>query len=163
MNVLQNIQENLPLIIAAIALVGIQYFMRRRRGPGAKQQEIVQNLLGEARLNLRLTEVFTFDYKAKRFITTTWRIYKNGLDYLPQKLQEQVNNAFMMTEDFNGQIAAAKKNKSTIYMSNINMDKLKGLLESCKEGLEQWLLLKVGSKDPPLKAPGMFDDLLGKR
>ena len=162
MNFINNVEANFPLILAAIALLAFQYFMRRRRGPGASQQETVQNLLIETKLNVRIAEVYTFDYRTRKFVTTTWRLRKNKLDFLGEPLQESVNNAFAMAEDFNKQISAAKKNKSTVYMASVNMDKLKVLLASCQEGLEQWLLKKVGSKNPPLKMPGMFDDLLGK-
>jgi hypothetical protein len=160
---MDNITANLPFILGAIALVAFQYFMRRRRGPGANQQEVVQNLLSEVRLDIRLIDVFTFQYKAKPFMTTAWQLNKNKLDFLPQTVQENVSNAFVMVEDINQQIAAAKKYKSTAYMASIHVDKLKVLLTGCQQGLEQWLLLKVGSKNPPEKVPGMFDDLLGKR
>ena len=159
----KDIGANLPFIIGAIALVAIQYFLRKRRGPEANQQEIVQNLLAEVRLDLRLAEVFSFQYQAKRFMTTTWQLNKNKLDFLGKALEASMSNAFTMAEDYNQQIAAAKKYKSTSYIASVNMDKLKGLLAVCQEGLEQWLVLKVGSKDPPLRTPGVFDDLLGKR
>lgn len=158
-----DIWGNLPFILGAIALIIIQYFLRRRRGPGASQLEIVQNLLAEVRLDLRLAEVFDFSSRAKRFMTTTWQLHKNKLDFLEQPLQKSVSEAFLMAEDFNQQIDSAKKYKSTSYIASINIDKLKGLLAACQQGLEQWLLLKVGTKNPPEKVPGMFDDLLGKR
>ncbi len=159
----KDIGANLPFIIGAIALVAIQYFLRKRRGPEANQQEIVQNLLGEVRLDIRLAEIFSFQYQAKQFLTTTWQLNKNKLDFLDPRLQESVNNAFEMAEDFNQQIAAAKKHKSNAYMASIHMDKLKAALTTCQQGLEQWLLLKVGSKNPPLKEQSMFDNLMGKR
>ncbi|MEK7354740.1 MAG: hypothetical protein AABZ77_09570 [Chloroflexota bacterium] len=159
----KDIGANLPFIIGAIALVVLQFILRKRRPPEANQQDIVQNLLAEVRLDFRLAEVFSFQYQAKRFMTTTWQLNKNKLDFLDPKLQENVNDAFMMAEDFNQQIAAAKKHKSAAYMASIHMDKLKVLLTTSQQGLEQWLLIKVGSKNPPEKAPGMFDDLLGKR
>ncbi len=159
----KDIGANLPFIIGAIALVAIQYFLRKRRGPEATQPDLVQDLLGEVKLDIRLAEIFPFQYQAKQFMTTTWQLNKNKLDFLDPKLQETVNSAFEMAVDFNQQIAAAKKNKSNAYMASIHMDKLKVLLASSQQGLEQWLLLKVGSKNPPLKEPGMFDNLMGKR
>ncbi|MBI2849648.1 MAG: hypothetical protein HYX80_01230 [Chloroflexi bacterium] len=160
---MDNIVANLPFILLAIAMVVLQYFLRKRRGPAGTQQEIVQNLLAEARLDLRMAEVFDFSPRAKRFMTTTWQLNKNKLDFLDKSLQDSVSNAFMMAEDVNQQIAAAKKYKSTSYLVSVDIDKLKGLLSKSQEGLEQWLLLKVGSKNPAVKAPGLFDDLLGKR
>lgn len=155
--------SNLPFIFGVIALVVIQFFLRRRHSPGGTEQEIVQNLLAEVKLDLRLTEVFDFSSRAKRFMTTAWQLNKNKLDFLGKSLQVSVSDAFMMAEDYNQQIAAAKKYKSTSYMVSINMDKLKGLLAASQQGLEQWLVLKVGSKNPPEKVPSVFDDLLGKR
>lgn len=158
-----NFGANLPFIIGVIALVFIQFFLRRKGGSQGTQQEIVQNLLAEARLDLRLAEVFDYNSRAKRFMTTTWQLNKNKLDFLEKSLQVSVSDAFMMAEDYNQQIAAAKKYKSTSYMVSINMDKLKVLLAASQQGLEQWLMLKVGSKNPPEKVPGVLDDLLGKR
>ena len=163
MDFFKNISENLPLIIGAIALVAIQYFIKRRRGPEANHPALVQDLLAEVRLNSRIAEVFTFQIQAKRFITTTWKLNKNKLGFLGKALEANMSDAFTLAEDYNQQIAAAKKFKSTSYMASVNMDKLKVLLAACQEGLEQWLLSKVGSKDPPLRTPGVFDDLLGKR
>ena len=88
---------------------------------------------------------------------------RNKLDFLDKALQTNISDAFMMAEDYNHQIDEARKYKSTSYMANINIDKLNGLLAKCQEGLEQWLLLKTGSRNPVEKMPGMFDDLLGRR
>ena len=101
MNVLNNIQENLPLIIAAIILVVVQNFLKRRRGPAASQPGLVQDLLGEVRYNLGLVNVFSHQYQAKRFVATMWKLDKDKLDFLPQPLQESLSNAFAMVEDFN--------------------------------------------------------------
>src|SRR3989304_10088999 len=120
MNVLNNIQENLPLIIAAIILVVVQNFLKRRRGPAASQPGLVQDLLGEVRYNLGLVNVFSHQYQAKRFVATMWKLDKDKLDFLPQPLQESLSNAFAMVEDFNQQIAVAKKQKSTAYMEGLN-------------------------------------------
>ena len=158
-----NIVANLPFILLAVALVVFQYLMRKRRGTQGPQQDVVQDLLGEVRLDFRLAEIFVFDYRAKQFMTTTWQINKSRLDFLDAKVLESVNGAFEMAVDINRQISEAKKHKSATYMTAIDIEKFKRLLAESQKGLEQWLLLKVGSKNPPLKTPGMFDDLLGRR
>ena len=163
MDVSTNVGENLPFIVGVIALVVFQYILRRRRGPGANQQEVVQNLLAEVKLDIRLAELFAVKMQTKKFMTTTWQLNKNKLDFLDQPLQVSISDAFTMAEDFNGQIAAARKHKTNAYMAGVSMDKLKGLLVSCQQGLEQWLLLKVGSRNPQVKAPGIFDSLMGRR
>lgn len=158
-----NWSETLPLLLGAIALILFQYFIRPKRSPALNQQDLVQNLAAEVRLNLRVAEFFSFEYKARSFLTTTWHLNKNKLDFLDTALQRDISDAFILAEDYNHQIGEARKNKSTSYMANINIDKLKTLLARCQEGLEQWLLLKTGSRNPPEKTPGMFEDLLGKR
>ena len=163
MDFLKNIEANLPLIIGAIALLVLQYFLRKRRGPEANQKDIVQDLAAEVRLDVRLADIFPLDYRAKPFMTTTWQLNKDKLEFLGPKLVETINSTFTMAVDVNHQIAEAKKHKSNAYMSNIDIEKLKKALNAAKEGLEQWLLLKVGSRNPPVKNRGMFDDLLGKR
>lgn len=155
--------QNLPLILGALALIVFQYFVRKKRSPVLNQQELAQNLAAEVRLNQRIAEFFSFEYKARRFLTTTWQLNRNKLDFLDKALQTNISDAFMMAEDYNHQIDEARKYKSTSYMANINIDKLNGLLAKCQEGLEQWLLLKTGSRNPVEKMPGMFDDLLGRR
>lgn len=163
MDIPENIQQNLPFIIGAIALVVFQFIMRKRRGPGGNQQEIVQNLLAEVRLNVRLAELLAVQYQPRKFMMTSWVLSKNQVVFLPSSLQTSLADAFMMAEDFNRQIDAAKKYKSTSYMASVDLEKLKKLFVACQEGLELWLVEKTGTKNPPEKIPGMFDDLLGRR
>ena len=162
MDIFKNLTENLPFIIGAIALVAVQYFLRKRRGPEANQQEMVQNILAEVKLDLRMAEAFSTQWKAGRLMTTSWQLYKDKMDFLPQAVQDSLNKAFALAEDYNQQMAAAKKFKSNSYMSGIDMGKLKPLLAAGQDGLEQWLLLKVGSRNPPVKSPGVLDDLIGR-
>ena len=158
-----NIEGNLPLIVTVIVLVLLQFFFLRKRKPQIMHREIVQSLLSEIRLNLSLVEIFRLHWRAKKFETVSWQMNKNKLDFLGQSLQVVLSDAFMMAEDFNQQIAAAKKHKSTSYMTNVNVDKLKEPLARSKEGLEEWLLAKEGMKEPPPKLPGILDDWLGRR
>ena len=127
-----------------------------------RPQEVTEGLLSEVRLNLRLAEIFTFSHRARKFMTTTWQINKNKLDFLDQSLQITLSDAFTMAEDFNQQISAAKKYKSTSYLASIDVDKLKDKLTKSQEGLEEWLQAKVGTTEPSVKIPGVFDDWLGK-
>ena len=157
-----DIGENIPVIAMVIGLILLQFFLRRRRPQEVTHQGIAQNLLAEVRLNHRIAEAYTLGGKTRKFMTTSWQRYKNKLDFLDQSLQVTLSDAFTMAEDFNQQIAAAKKYKSTSYMASVNVDKLKGPLTKSEEGLGQWLQSKGGTTEPPLTIPGMFDDLLGK-
>lgn len=157
-----DISGNIPIIALVIGLILLQFFLKRRRSPETKPREIAQIMLSEARLNLRLAEVFTFSHRASKFITASWQINKNKLDFLDQSLQVALSDAFMMAEDFNQRIATAKKYKSTSYMAGIDVDKLKRILAKSLEGLEEWLQEETETTEPPLKIPGIFGDWTGK-
>lgn len=158
-----SIEENLPLIALVIALILLQFFLRRRRSPETSQLRIAEVLASEVRVNLRLAEVLADGEQIKRFITTSWTMHKNKVDFFEQALQVNLTDAFTIAEDYNQQVNAAKKFKSVGYIASIDVEKLRDKLTKCKEGIEQWFLAKTGSKEPPPKTPGMFDYLLGGR
>lgn len=158
-----DIGGNVPIILMIIGLILLQFFFMRRRKPERTRQAIVQSLLSEVRLNQALVESAHLRQKPQKFAMAGWHINKSKLDFLQQSLQGTLSDAFGMAEDFNRQIAAAKKYKSASYMVNVNMDKLKEPLAKSRQGLEQWLQLNTGTKEPPLEYPGMFDGLFGRR
>ncbi|MFC1957612.1 hypothetical protein ACFLX0_02225 [Chloroflexota bacterium] len=152
------IAENLPFFAAIIGFILLQFFMRRKHKRGGTQQEIAQNLLAEVRLDLALTEVFRFHWRVKKFETVSWHLNRNKLDFLPQSLRVSITDTFTMAEDFNQQISAARKNKSTSHMASVDVARLKVPLLKSKEGLEQWLMSQTGTKAPPPKYPSVLDD-----
>lgn len=158
-----DISENIPIIALIIGLILLQFFLRRRRSPVTTQTQIVQNLLSEVRLNLRLAEILVSGEQIKRLLTTSWKINRNKIEFLEQSLQVNLTDAFTIAEDFNQQVAASKKYKSLSYIASIDAEKLKDKLTKSKEGLEEWLFSKTGTKEPIQKSPGIFDDLLGRR
>ncbi len=157
------IGENLPVFVIIAGLILLQFFLRRRRKPETTQREIVQNLLAETRLNQAVLEFFSVRQEPKKFVATTWRRNITNLSFLSQPLQAALSESFMMAEDFNQQIDAAKKHKSANYIPSLNVDKLKGLLTKSREGLEEWFVAHTGTKKPPLEYPGVFDGLFGGR
>ncbi|MFC1932990.1 hypothetical protein ACFLXU_05110 [Chloroflexota bacterium] len=157
-----DIGENLPIIAAVIGLILLQLFLRKRK-PETTHQEIVQSLLSEVKLNHALAESYHLQQKPKKFETVSWQRNKNKLDFLSHSLQVVLSDTFMVAEDFNQQIDAAKKYKSASYMVNVNVDKIKGPLAKSKQGLEEWLQRNVGTKEPPPKYPSIMDGLLGGR
>lgn len=154
---------NILFIVLIIGLLFFQFFIRRRRSPAITQQQIVESLLSEVRLNIRLTEVLTLNWQAKKFMTTTWLMNKNKLEFLNQPLQGNLSDAYAIAEDFNQQLGIAKKNKSSGYMASIDLSKLKEKLTKSREGLEEWLFSKTGTKEPEPKYPSMTDFLFGSR
>jgi len=156
-----DIGANVPLIVGVIILILAQFFLRRRRKPATTHKEIAQSLLSEVKLNQALVESFHLRQKPKKFETVSWRMNKTKLDFLDQALQVVLSDAFMIAEDFNQQIEAAKKYKSASYMVNVDTGKLKGPFTKSQQGLEQWLLSTAETKESPPKSPGLFDDFLG--
>ncbi|MFC2071825.1 hypothetical protein ACFLUU_03785 [Chloroflexota bacterium] len=157
-----EIWGNAPLIGIVIVFIFLQFFLRKPK-PEIMEREIVQNLLSEVSLNRALVETFHLRQKPKKLEVVSWQRHKNKLDFLQQPLQVALSDAFSMTEDFNQRVEAAKKFKSASYLVGIDIDKLKEPLAKSNEGLEEWLLRNVGTKDPTPKYPGFFDDLFGRR
>jgi len=159
--------ENLPLILMIAALIALQIFFMRRRNPERTQQELVVNLLGEVKINEVLVETFSLRQKPKKFEVTMWEVNKNRLKFLAKSVQRTLSEAFGMIEDFNQQIDAAKKAsrkaKSASYKVDIDVNELKEPLARSRQGLEQWLLVTIGTKDPPPKYPSIIDYLFGGR
>lgn len=156
------ILNNLPIIAAVIVVLLLQLFFWRPK-PDKTQQDIAQNLLTEVKLNQGLAGIFGLRQKPKKFEVTSWQRNKNRLAFLNESLQTALSDAFDMVEDLNRQIDMAKKHRSTSYMGDLNVDKLKEPLAKSKQGLEEWFLIKIGKKEPPIKYPGIFDTLFGGR
>ncbi|MFC1847462.1 hypothetical protein ACFLW5_01430 [Chloroflexota bacterium] len=157
-----EIGENIPIIVAIIGFILLQFVLKKRK-PETTHQEIAQSLLSEVKLNQALVGSYHLQQKPKKFEAVSWHRNKNKLDFLSHSLQVTLSDTFMVVEDFNQQISAAKKHKSASYMVNVNVDKLKGPLDKSQQGLEEWLLAKAGTKEPPPKYPGMLDGFLGGR
>jgi len=157
-----DFSDNIPVIITIVVLIVMQFFLRRKRSPAMSNLGIVQGLLSETRLNLRLAEVFSYSRPGKKFMTTTWKLYQNKLEFMDQRLRANVSDTFILLEDYNGQISSAKKFKSTSYLSSIDVDRLEELLAETQEGLEQWLSSREGTEEATPKPPGIFGDFTGR-
>lgn len=159
----ENLGDNIIPIIIIVGLILLQVVIGRKRRGERTQQGIIQSLLLEVRVNKALVDTYYQRDKPKAFEVTSWQMYKNKLDFLSQSLQGTLSNAYMIIEDYNQQIKAAKKFKSTSYMVSVETNKLQEPLNKSREGLEQWLLSATGSKEPRQEYRSMFDDLLGRR
>ena len=135
----------------------------RRRKKETTPGEIVQSLLSEVKLNQALAESYHLRQKPRKFEAVSWRRNKGKLDFLSQSLQTILSDTFMLAEDFNQQIEAAKKYKLASYIVNIDVSKIKEPLAKSRQGFEEWLLVNRGTKEPPPKYPGLFDSFFGGR
>ncbi|MDP3879886.1 MAG: hypothetical protein Q8Q07_06250 [Dehalococcoidales bacterium] len=157
-----NIGENAPIILLVIALIFLQIFLRRGLRPRMVPQDIVHGLLSEVRLNLAMAESFNARTKLKKFETVNWQRHQGRVDFLNKSLQANLSDSYTLIGELNQQIAAAKKHKSVNYMATISPDKLKELLSRSRQGLEEWSLANVGTKEPAARPPNIMDDWLGR-
>ena len=91
-----DISDNLPIIISIIVLILLQFFLRRRRSPEINNIGIVQNMISEVRLNLRLADIFSHSKPGKKFMDTSWRLYGSKLDFMGRELQTDISDTFSL-------------------------------------------------------------------
>ena len=118
-----GIGDNLPIVAILIGVILLQFVLRRGRKPEATHREIVQGLLSETRMNQALAGVIHQQQVPRNFMVTSWRKNKTKLGFLEQSLQVVLSDAFMMAEDFNEQVAVAKRYKSASYATGLNTDR----------------------------------------
>jgi hypothetical protein len=159
----ESIGDNIVPILIVLGLILLQVVLGRKRRGEKTKQGIIQSLLLELRVNQALVDTYYQREKPKTFEVTSWQMYKNKLDFISQSLQVALSDAYMIMEDYNQQIKAAKKFKSTSYIVGIDLKKLEEPMNKSREGLEQWLLSATGTKEPRQEFRSMFDDLLGRR
>jgi len=158
-----DIMENLPIILIAVAIIVVQFFLRRRVKPEKTPREIVLSLLGDVGRNLGMVESFSSQSRMSKFMVASWQRNKNRVDFLDQDLQGALSDSFIMADDLNRQIDAARTQKSSIYVATIDVSKLRNPLTKSKEGLEHWLENNFGSKEPPVEYPSLTDFIFGGR
>lgn len=156
-----NVSEILPVIIAIIGVIVLQVFMRKNRNPVSSQQHIIQSLMSDIRINIRLVDILMRGEQIKRFSVTGWKLYKDKIDFLSQPVRTALTEAYEIAEDYNGQVASTRKYSTANYIAGINTGKMKEKLEKSKSGIEEWLMVKTGTSDSAGKT-GFFDGLLGR-
>ena len=158
-----DIGERLPLIVGIIIFILLQFFLKRKQPAERTRLAVVHSLLLEIKQNQQLAEAFRFQWRTRKFVLASWQRNKAKLDFLDSSLQVTLADAFTMVADFNQQIEAAKKYKSTSYMASINVIKLKELLAKNEQGLEQWLASEAATPGTPPKYPSKSGGLFGGR
>jgi len=135
-------------LVPVVAFIVINIFFRKRQEQ-KRQQQVARSLLSEIDYNQKLMETFLFKWQSKKFKTGTWKSNKDKMDYIDQSLHNTLVGAYAIAEEFNGEIEAAKKHKSSSYLAGIQVDRLKEPLAKSKQGLEEWLELNKRAKEMP--------------
>jgi len=143
-----EIGQVLSYLVPVVAFIVINIFFRKHQEQ-KRQQQVVRSLLSEIDYNQKLMETFLFKWQSKKFKTGTWKSNKDKMDYIDQSLHNTLVGAYAIAEEFNGEIEAAKKHKSSSYLAGIQVDRLKEPLAKSKQGLEEWLELNKRAKEMP--------------
>ena len=152
---LGEMSNNLLVILAIVVLLAFNIFFRRRQRERTPL-EVAFSLLSEIHQNQKLVESFQFNLKVRKFKTGSWQRNESKVDFLGQSLQTTLANAFSMAEGFNQDIDAAKKQKSTSYLSGINVDKLKEPLAKSRQELEEWLQANMEKQQQAPRRRGLL-------
>ena len=134
-------------LVPVIIFILFNVFFRKRQEQ-KRRLGVVRSLLSEINYNQKLMEAFLFQWQARKFKTGNWKRNRDKMDYIDQGLHATLAGAYEIAEEFNKEIDAAKKHKSASYMASIQVDRLKEPLAKSKQGLEEWLQLNKGRKEP---------------
>jgi len=143
-----EIGQVLSYLVPVVAFIVFNIFFRKHQEQ-KRQQQVVRSLLSEIDYNRQLMETFLFKWQSKKFKTGTWKSNKDKMNYIDQSLHNTLVGAYAIAEEFNGEIEAAKKHKSSSYLAGIQVDRLKEPLAKSKQGLEEWLELNKRAKEMP--------------
>ena len=134
-------------LVPVIIIILVNIFFRKQQEQ-KRRLEVVRSLLSEINSNQKLVEAFLFQWQAEKFKTGSWKRNRDKMDYIDQGLHTTLASAYEIAEEFNREIEAAKKHKSASYLAGIQIDRLKEPLVKSRQGLEQWLELNKGKKEP---------------
>ena len=137
-------------IIPIVVLIVLSFVLRRRRGGGTEQTpvDIAGSLLFDVRENQKVVGAVGTQMRPKKLKNDSWRRNEAKLDFLDTSLRNTLSETFNLAEDYNMQVDAAKRFKSTSYISVINVDRLKRSLSSSNQGLEEWLRANMEQGGP---------------
>lgn len=148
------------LIIPLIIIIVYTLFFRRRKAEGT-QMEIASSLFFDISENLRIAEGFGFQKRPKKFRTGSWQRNSEKVGFLETSLLSDLDEVFTLAENFNQEIDAAKKQKSNIYLSGVDVHKIEGPLIKSKEGLQQWMKTNMQQAGPDAGRRGCMGGGLG--
>jgi hypothetical protein len=144
----EEIGQVISYLVPVVAFIVFNVIFRKKQQQ-KRQQQVVRSLLSEIDYNQKLMETFLFKWQSKKFKTGTWKSNRDKMDYIDQSLHNTLAGAYEIAEEFNSEIDAAKKHKSSSYLAGIRVDRLKGPLARSRQGLEEWLELNKRAKEMP--------------
>jgi len=145
---LGDIGKILTYLVPAIIIILTNVVFRKQKQK-RERLTVVRKMLSEIDYNQRLIEAFSMQWQTNKFKTGTWKRNKDKMDYIDPGLRYTLANAYETAEEFNRDIDAAKKHKSTSYLGGIRVERLTKPLAESKQRLEEWLELNKDKKKLP--------------
>lgn len=136
-------QIMLPLLIFIIFAM----FMKRRKAEGT-DTEVASSMLMDVQENLKIVEGFGYQKKPKKFRVGSWQRNSAKLGFLEPALLADLTEAFNLADNFNQQIDRAWKQKSDVYLSGIDVHRIKGPFTKSSDGLQEWLKAHIQQAGP---------------
>ena len=140
----------LVILIPVILIVLFNVFFKKRNAEKT-QPEIAMGLLSDVAANQHIAEAFLKKAQIRKFRIESWQRNKEKLDFLDQRLRDELAKTFGMAEEFNRAVDATRKFKSSSYLEGISVDKLKESLARSRQELEEWF---EANKDQAAMTPG---------
>jgi hypothetical protein len=150
----------LPILIVIVVVLVLWVIFRRRKSFAAPQVRIVNDLLSDTRINLRLVEVMINGEQIKHFCLNGWNMNKGNTGFLRKSLQEALTETYELAESYNRQVQESRE-KGGGYIGTVDTERMVQRLYQVKSGLEDWLMSTTGTIEPGGKG-GRFDILLGR-
>jgi len=146
---------NIILVVVMLLFMLSSIFLRRRSMEKTELGKIIA-MLSEINHNLKIIDAFSFNLGVKKFKTGSWTRNQAKLDFLDERLRTNLTRAFGRTEEFNQNIDAAKKHKSSSYLASIETDKLKEALTKSQQELGEWFNENKDKQELLPKKRGLF-------
>jgi len=144
---LGELGKTLSYMVPVIILILVSVFFKKQQEQ-KRRLAAIQSLLSEINYNQKLMEAFLFQWQAKKFKIGIWKRNRDKMDYIDQSLHATLASVYEISDEFNREIDTAKKHKSASYLASIEVDRLREPLARSKQGLEEWLQLNKGRKEP---------------
>ena len=150
-----NIPETLIFIIVIFLFMLGSLFIKRRSMEKTELGKVVA-ILTEVNYNLKSLDTFSYNLQVKKLKTGSWARNRDKLEFLGNKLQSTLANAFGMAEEFNQRIVAARQHKSSSYLASIEAGKLKDAMTKSQQELGDWLTENRDKQEMLPKKRGLF-------
>lgn len=124
--------------LALLAALGLNIYVRIRRqfkSPLGKAALIAMDM---NRSN-KVIENLDQSRGVPALKTGNWKKHKDKIDFLPHELRMELGQVFEMLKEVEEMLNAARRFKSSSYLSGIDVSNIKEPLQKAREHLQDWI------------------------